>query len=234
VPAYAAGRARHQRGLARGALAAWLPSSLPGSPGFGALAARRDLLRQEADALRAEAARSSGQPSGVALDALAEQAEARHLQLREALPAGCPENWRLVASRPLLAEYERKLEEVGPRLDPMLRKPDIDVVRRQITAVCTDLTDDFDPEIIPAYTTDRKDDPVVHTALLADATWLIADDVKHICTQPEGITEYRLPGTDRRVSAVTFSRFLDHLSDVDLDQVDPSLLQVTFRRFGYS
>jgi hypothetical protein len=65
----------------------------------------------------------------------------------------------------------------------------------------------------PAYTSDRKDDPVIRSALLADATWLIADDTKHICTQSEGATEYQLQGTDRRVSAVTFSRFLDHLSE---------------------
>jgi hypothetical protein len=33
---------------------------------------------------------------------------------------------------------------------------------------------------------------------------------------------------------VTFSRFLDHLSDIDLDQVDPSLLEVAFRSSGGS
>ena len=119
--------------------------------------------------------------------------------------------------------------EAGPRLDPTLREEDVDVVRRQIAAACVEVTDDFDPQLIPVYTADRKDDPVIHTALLADATWLIADDTKHISTQPEGITEYRLPGTDRRVGAVTFSRFLDHLADVDLDQVDPRLLEVAYR-----
>lgn len=196
---------------------------------FGALAARRELLRQEADTLRAESASGGGQLGGTALNALAEQAEARYVRLREALPAGCPDDWRLVISRPLLAEYERKLREAGPGLDPTLREEDIDVARRQIAAACAEITDDFDPALIPAYTTDRKDDPVIHTALLADATWLIADDTKHISTQPEGTTEYRLPGTDRRVSAVTFSRFLEHLADVDLDQIDPSLLQVAFQ-----
>lgn len=201
---------------------------------LGALAARRDLLRQELHALRAQSASAGGQVGGAALDVLAEQTQARYAQLREALPAGCPDDWRLVASRPLLAEYERKLREAGPRLDPTLREGDIDVVRQQIAAACADVTDDFDPALIPAYTADRKDDPVIHTALLADATWLIADDTKHICTQPEGITEYRLPGTDRHVSAVTFSRFLDHLADIDLDHVDPSLLEVAFRPLGSS
>ncbi len=201
---------------------------------LGALAARREHLRQDADMLRAEAASAGRQLGGAALDALAEQAEAKYLRLRDALPTGCPYDWRLIVSHPLLTEYERKLREAGPRLDPTLREADIDTVRHQITAVCAEVTDDFDPEIIPAYTTDRNDDPVVHTALLADATWLIADDTKHICTQPESITEYRLPGTDRHVSAVTFSRFLDHLVDVDLDHVDPTLLQVAFQPLGHS
>ena len=199
---------------------------------LGALAARRDLLRQEADALRAESASAGGQAGGATLEVLAMQAEARYARLREALPEGCPDDWQLVASRPLLAEYERKLREAGPRLDPTLREEDIDVVRQQIAAVCVDVTEDFDPELIPSYTSDRKDDPVVHTALLADASWLIVDDTKHICTQPGGSTEYQLPGTDRRIGAMTFSRFLDHLTDIDLDQVDPSLLEVAFQSSG--
>lgn len=201
---------------------------------LGALAARRDLLREEANALSSGPASAGGQVGGARLEVLAEQAEARYARLREALPEGCPDDWQLVASRPLLAEYERKLREAGPRLDPSLREENIDVVRQQIAAVCVDVTEDFDPELIPAYTSDRNDDPVIHTALLADVTWLIADDTKHICTQREGVTDYQLPGTDRRVSAVTFSRFLDHLSDIDLDQVDPSLLEVAFRPLGSS
>jgi len=199
---------------------------------LGALAARRDLLRQEADALRAEAASVGGQAGRTRLEVLAEQADARYAQLREALPQGCPDDWQLVASRPLLAEYERKLREAGPKLNPTLREADIDAVRQQIAAVCVDVTEDFDPELIPSYTADRKDDPVIHTALLSDASWLIADDTKHICTQPDGPTEYQMPGTDRRVSAVTFSRFLDHLTDIDLDRVDPGLLEVAFRPLG--
>ena len=201
---------------------------------LGALVARKDLLRQEVRALGAQSASAGEQIGGATLEALAEQAEARCAQLREALPAGCPDDWRLVASRPLLAEYERKLREAGPRLNPTLRERDIEVVRQQVATACAEITDDFDPALIPAYTADRKDDPVIHTALLADATWLIADDTKHICTQPEGTTEYRLPGTDRHVSAVTFSRFLDHLADIDLDHVNPRLLEVAFRPLSSS
>jgi|HubBroStandDraft_1064217.scaffolds.fasta_scaffold336048_1 predicted nucleic acid-binding protein len=201
---------------------------------LGALSAHSDLLRQEADTVRGDSADAGGQVGAARLEVLAEQAQARYARLREALPEDCPDDWQLVASRPLLAEYERKLREAGPRLDPSLSDANIDVVRQQIAAICVEVTEDFDPELIPAYTHDRKDDPVIHTALLADASWLIADDTKHISTQPDGATEYQLPGTDRRVTAVTFSRFLDRLSDVDLDQVDPSLLEVAFRPLGAS
>jgi predicted nucleic acid-binding protein len=199
---------------------------------FGALAARRDLARLEADALRAEAAAGGHQVGGLALEALVEQAEAGYARLSEALPHDCPDDLRMVASRPLLAEYERKLREAGPKLDPSLREADIAAARRQIQAVCTDMTEDFEPDTIPVYTVDRKDDPVIHTALLADAIWLIADDKKHISTNPAGITEYRLPGSDRHVSALTFNTFLEHLTDIDLDDVDPSLIQIAFRPLG--
>lgn len=195
---------------------------------FGALAARRNLARLEADALRREAGAAGSERGGLPVDAAAAGADERYRRLRELLPAGCPEDWRLVGSRPLLEEYVRKLREAGPKLDPALSPYGIEVVRHQIESVCADMTEDFDPKVIPRYTADRNDDPVVHTALLADAAWLIADDRRHICTDPDGMTEYELPGRDRRVSAVTFSRFLEHLTDIDLDQIDPALLAVAF------
>jgi hypothetical protein len=195
---------------------------------LGALAARRDLARMGADAVHAQTETEGIRLGGLAAEKLVERADAGYSRLSKALPHGCPHDWRMVASRPLLAEYERKLREAGPRLDPTLRDSDIEAVRRQIHAVCSDITDDFDPDLIPVYTTDRNDDPVVHTALLADATWLIADDTKHISTDPTGFTEYQLPGSDRRVCALTFSRFLERLTDVDLDDVDPSLIEIAF------
>jgi hypothetical protein len=54
---------------------------------LGALAARKDLLRQEVHALGAKSASAGGQIGGATLEALAEQAEARCAQLREASPA---------------------------------------------------------------------------------------------------------------------------------------------------
>lgn len=193
---------------------------------FGALTARRDLAHSEAVALREQ--EHDGQSGGPAAESLIQEAEARYERLRNLLPAGCPEDWRLIGSRPLLGEYERKLRETGPKLDPALLPEHIETIRRQIEIVCSDMTDQFDPHTIPNYTADRDDDAIVHTALLADATWLIADDTKHLSTDPAGVTEYRLPDSDKRVSAITFSKFLDHLTDIDLDHIDPELIEIAF------
>jgi hypothetical protein len=178
----------------------------------------------EADVLRIQADAPGHESGGREIDTLVRDADARYQRLSKLMPAGCPDHWRLIASPPVLAEYERKLREAGPRLNPSLGKHGIELARRQIEAVCADVLDDFDPALIPRYTADRKDDAIVHTALLADAAWLIADDRKHISIDPDGVTEYSLPGNDRRVAAITFSRFLVHLTDVDLDNIDPTLL----------
>jgi predicted nucleic acid-binding protein len=195
---------------------------------FGALAARRDLARLEADALRIQADIPGSESGSRQIDSLVQDADARYQHLSKLMPPGCPDHWRLVASPPVLAEYEHKLREAGPRLNPSLGAHGIELARRQIEIVCADVIEDFDPVLIPHYTADRKDDPIVHTALLADATWLIADDRKHISTDTHGVTDYALPGSDHRVAAITFSRFLDHLTDVDLDNIDPTLLADAF------
>jgi hypothetical protein len=195
---------------------------------FGALATRRELARAEADALRKQAEIPGGERGGPSADTLARDADTHYECLRQRLPAGCPDHWRLVCSRPLMDEYAHKLGDTGAKLNPALQLHDLEIARRQIDSVCADITEDFDPAVIPQYTADRKDDAVVHTALLADAIWLIADDRKHISTDPGGITEYRLPDSDRHVSAITFSRFLEHLTEVDLDHVDPALIADAF------
>ncbi|MGH2880152.1 MAG: hypothetical protein ACRDK4_11180 [Solirubrobacteraceae bacterium] len=142
----------------------------------------------EADALRKHASLPGSEIHGPSAESLVRDADARYKRLRGLMPLACPEDWRLVGSRPLLGEYERKLRESGPKLDPALRPEDVETARRQIQSVCVEMTDDFDPATVPRYTTDRSDDAVVHTALLANATWLIADDRKHISTDPDGIT----------------------------------------------
>jgi len=82
---------------------------------LGALAARRDLARLEAGALRLEADAPGSKSGNREIDTLVQDADARYQRLSKLMPAGCPDHWRLVASPPVLAEYERKLREAGPR-----------------------------------------------------------------------------------------------------------------------
>lgn len=196
---------------------------------YGALAARREFAREEAAMLRREAQAAGSPAEDARLDAIVRDAEQRYARFAALMPAGCPDEWRLVGSRPLLAEYARKLRETGPRLASTLDAHAIEIARRQLEIACAEVTEDFQSTAIPRYTSDRNDDPIVHTALLADAAWLIADDRKHIATNPDGVTEYHLPGTERRICAITFSNFLARLTDVDLDHIDPSLLATAFR-----
>jgi hypothetical protein len=43
------------------------------------------------------------------------------------------------------------------------------------------------------------------------------------------VIEYRQKDSELTVSAITFSHFLEHLTDVDLDDVDPNLLYAALR-----
>jgi len=195
---------------------------------FGALAARRELAHSEAQAMRTATQPPTRELGGPSAETLAHHADARYQRLAAHMPPGCPEHWRMIGSQPLLDEYHRKLDQAGPKLDPALDAHRIEIASAQLQAACATITDSFDPTLIPRYSTDRDDDAIIHTALLANAAWLISDDRKHISTNPDGITEYHLPDHERHISAVTFSTFTDLLTDVDLDHIDPTLLATAF------
>jgi hypothetical protein len=76
--------------------------------------------------------------------------------------------------------------------------------------------------LIPAFTSDPDDDPIVFGALLAGADHLISDDKKHIVPQGEP-REYE--HEDRRLLAVTFDYLVtDLMPDIDWDEIDGGLL----------
>lgn len=81
---------------------------------FGALAARRDLARLEADALRVQADIPGSDGGRRQIDSLVQDADARYQRLSKLMPPGCPDHWRLVASPPVLAEYERPARQRPP------------------------------------------------------------------------------------------------------------------------
>ena len=180
----------------------------------------------ELDALRAQVDQEGGEVGGVenSLDRL-KRANDRRAALSERLPYGTPDDWVAIGSRPLFDEYERKLREVGTRLDPHLREEDIPLLRRQMEAVCVIAAPPFEDPAVPALTADPKDDPILYTALLAEADLLISSDKHLVPDRKEELWEHEA-GT---VLALTFETLLaDRLSGVDWDGIDGSWLTLAY------
>jgi predicted nucleic acid-binding protein len=193
---------------------------------LGALTYEAEHGRLELDALRAQADQEGGVVGGIenSLDRL-ERASDRRAALSERLPYGTPDDWVAVGSRPLFDEYERKVREVGTRLDPHLREEDIPLLRRQMEAVCVIAAPPFADSAVPALTADPKDDPILYTALVADADLLISSDKHLVPDRKEELWEHEA-GT---VLALTFETLLaDRLSGVDWDEIDGSWLALAY------
>jgi predicted nucleic acid-binding protein len=197
---------------------------------FGALTYEVEHGRLELDALRAQAAQEGGVVGGIenSLNRL-ERANDRRAALAERLPYGTPDDWVAIGSRPLFDEYERKLREVGTRLNPRLRDEDVPLLRRQMEAVCVIAAPPFADSAVPALTADPKDDPILYTAFLADADLLISSDKHLVPDRKEELWEHEA-GT---VLALTFETLLaDRLSGVDWDGIDGSWLALAYDQPG--
>lgn len=193
---------------------------------LGALTYEVEHGRLELEALRVQADREGDAVGGIekSLDRL-ERASDRRAAMSERLPFGTPEDWVAIGSRPLFDEYERKLREVGTRLDPHLREEDIPLLRRQMEAVCVIAAPPFADSAVPALTADPKDDPILYTALVAEADLLISSDKHLVPDKKEELWEHEA-GT---VLALTFETLLaDRLSGVDWGGIDGSWLALTY------
>lgn len=104
---------------------------------LGALTYEVEHRNLELEELRREAEATSGRLGGMArATSLVRMAEERRTALIERLPIGTPDNWVAAGSGPLFDEYERKLREIGRRLNPRLRRRAIPQLRRQFEAIC--------------------------------------------------------------------------------------------------
>jgi predicted nucleic acid-binding protein len=154
-----------------------------------------------------------------------ERVRDRRATLSERLPYGTPDDWVAVGSRPLFDEYERKLREVGTKLDPRLREEDVPLLRRQMEAICVIAAPPFADSAVPALTADPKDDPILYTALVADADFLISSDKHLVPDRKEELWEHEA----ETVMALTFETLLaDRLSAVDWDEIDGSWLTLAY------
>jgi hypothetical protein len=137
---------------------------------LGALTYEIEHRQLELDELSKRAEREGGVVGGLKeVRDRVEEARNRRAALIELLPDETPDDWVAIGSAPLFDEYERKLREIGKKLDPALRDKDIPLLRRQLEVVCAIGAPPFDQDAVPALTPDRKDDGILYTALLGDA-----------------------------------------------------------------
>jgi predicted nucleic acid-binding protein len=179
---------------------------------FGAARYRAEHLRLERDLLIEVAERQGGRVHGLdVLDAAIEDAERQRVHLAELLPSNTPDTYVAAGFATLFDEHERKLREIGHRLDPALRHEDVPRLRRQLEAICVAGPPAFDPTGAPALTRDPTDDPIVLGALLAGSDFLISDDRDIVPDAAEHDYEHG----EHRLRAVTFRHFIRHCFEPD-------------------
>jgi len=200
---------------------------------LGGLTLRRHTIEDELRALLAE-----GQRLGAAVHAEPYRGriaaiERRRDQMRDSLGMRAPDDLCLVGSALMFDEVERKVREVGRRLDPRLSEDAPEMIRRQVERL-TAVVVDFDPrEHLPAWTRDPADDYVIETAFRADAAAIISKDEDIVPVAPR--TEWRDDARGVAVSAYWLSAFIEdevNNSGFDIDAVDPALLSLAVSPLG--
>jgi predicted nucleic acid-binding protein len=195
---------------------------------LGAIASQIEHHRLTLEELRAESEVTGALPGALAsIEAEAHAAERRRTALRDLLPHDTPEHWVAVGGEAIFDEYERKVREIGRRLNPSVRDTDIHSLRLRLEAVCVAESPSFNQADIPPFTRDRKDDPIVYTALLGEADYLISDDRDIVPDCSEHIYEH----DEHQVLAVTFNRLVTTYfepADLDWGAIDGRWLRFAF------
>ncbi len=191
---------------------------------LGALTYEHEHGQLELDELRREAERLQGGLHGTE-PALAriEEAHRRRAALLELLPYGAPDDWVAVGFQFLFDEYERKLREIGRKLNPKLRRKDIAPLRRQLESICTIAGPTLGNRKVPRLTPDPKDDPILFGALLGDVDLLISDDRHLVPDRREHHWEY----DGHSLTTISFDTLVEErLGDVDLAEIEGSWLRI--------
>lgn len=200
-----------------------------------------ETYREEIEQLIVEhpGARFGGSPSP---DQVVEQAEARVALLEEHLPAMTPTDFGLVTSKVVTTEvYDIAVggrSGFGPVSEGLARGAVAAAVAISATQQIAGLDGD-----IPAYTDGRdvKDDPIIHTAILAGAEWVLSQDRRHVALNWKRPTVYTNNATGRQTGAIGLNYFITkrlctglHFDEDDLRSIEGSVLDLALRALGGS
>src|SRR5690348_5963002 len=134
---------------------------------LGGLTLRRHTIQAELQALNDEGERYGAASNYEHYRGRLTAIEHRRDELRDRLGLRAPDDLCLVGSRLLFDEVERKVRDVGRKLDPRLSDDAPAHIRRQVQRLTAILVD-FDPhERLRAWTRDPADDYVIETAFRA-------------------------------------------------------------------
>jgi predicted nucleic acid-binding protein len=198
-----------------------------------------EAYREEVEQLMAEnpGARLGGAP---APEAVVEQAAARIALLGEHLPPMTPTTFGLVTSKVVTTEVYNI--SVGGRsgFGPVSEQQARGAVASAVAISAVQQIAGLDGEI-PAYTEGRdpKDDPIVHTAILSGAEWVLSQDRRHVALSWKRPTVYRNAATGRETGAIGLRYFISkrlctglHFDEDDLRGIDGAVLDLALRAPG--
>jgi predicted nucleic acid-binding protein len=160
-----------------------------------------------------------------------EQVRNRITRLEEQLPVMTPKDFGLVLSSPITKELEDNLVSTRSVLGNQTPEAVNQFVWAAVETATMYVAEGFD-EPIPPYTEGRdpKDDPIVHTAVLSRADWILAKD-EHPVESYKRPSEYIDTRSGRIHPAVGPKYFIAnvlcsgyHFDDADLRSIDGRLL----------
>jgi predicted nucleic acid-binding protein len=195
-----------------------------------------EAYREEVEQLIVEhpGARFGGAPSP---DQVVEQAETRVAVLEEHLPAMTPTGFGLVTSKAITTEvYDIA---VGGRsgFGPVSKELARGAVAAAVAISAIQQVTGLDGAI-PAYTEGRdvKDDPIIHTAILAGAEWVLSQDRRHVALNWKRPTAYTNVATGRATGAIGLNYFITkrlctglHFDEDALRSIDGRVLDHALR-----
>lgn len=179
-----------------------------------------------------------GQPSP---DQVIDAAKSKLASLEEHLPPGTPNEYGLALSSPLTTEIYDNATGERSVIGNQPREIAEAAVAAALSVSATQVVKGLDGPV-PAYTEgrDESDDPIIHTAILANAELVLSQDHRHITLHRRRPTTYTEPTSGRSVDAVGLWYFINrvlcsglHFDGDDLKTIDgEEAFRVALRSVG--